>query len=142
MDLDISYSMDRAPDKSHEHNLWFTLLLWKMDDAMGTFRLPYFTEGVPDLDIQYRELRHHYLKSGERILSRDELYNNSDGKGRSAPRARSFLESQAFDDISMMIGYDTHFINSAFALVQKAITYEKKLWDEFGIDINIFTKVG
>ena len=43
--------------------------------------------------------------------------------------SRSFFETSHFDEIALMIGYDSNFVTKTFEFIQEAITLEKKLFD-------------
>ena len=115
--------------KSPEVKLWIGVIETIVDDALGKFKIP--NNRIGSLDEQYSQMRLDLLLRKPRLSIRRRLYATTKTCGTEVERARHFMEDEKLDDIVKMSGYDTLFVSKAFAFVQKAITLEKKLWDEF-----------
>ena len=103
---------------SPEHNLWFKFIECRIHDAIGKFNL-----NGPDLETQYNDMRKGLKKSGRKYIRACSVNTHS---------ARYFFETSRFDDLAILLGYDSLFVNKVFAYIHKAITLDKKLYEEFG----------
>ena len=118
-----------------EHELWSRVLILMVEDAMGLFKIPNEQDekyGAPILKEQYKAIREEMIRTGQRVIKRETLHGSDQNK-RNVPRARHFMETSQLDEMAAIIGYDSSFVNRTFALVQEAITLEKKLFEEFKV---------
>lgn len=127
-----------APDGT---NIDDCQLLWKhkvnhtVQDAIGGFFLQssYGKVFNKSLGEQYEERRKSL--QGRKLYDRRELFNEPTSRREvgSTSKARCIMEMDQFDMMVEAAGYPLDFVENLFAFVQKAITLEKKLWDEFGV---------
>lgn len=102
-----------------EHDLWHAWLHRIVDDAIGSYF--HITDLFPDrTDQVYQKHRLNHL--GTVIFNRHTSIH--------IRNARAKLELY-LDPIIEMLGYDESYADRIFDLVQKCITYEKRLFDEF-----------
>lgn len=137
--------MATREDFTPELSLWWAYIYLKIDDAMGCFKVPSGKRlnsntvvNIVPLEEQYQNFRTKFKDSGVKLPSRNYLKSVGAYGGASyatgyCDRARMFLESSEFDEIMEYLGYGSAYVNKWFAMVQEAITYEKKLYDEFGL---------
>ena len=125
---------------SPETRFWATYLTTKISDAMGCFSIPSQHKkgqrwgcAAPVKD-QYKEKRAEMVKSKKLFDNRSQLKHVNYGRTNECDKARLFLEGSEFDEVCSIVGYGSVFVNRAFAMVQEAITLEKKLYDEFKKD--------
>lgn len=113
--------------KSSEYKFWSHYLTEIVRDAMGVFDFPHKNSS---LDRQYQNLRNKYIKNPPQFIRRSELHHRRHTADDTS-KARFFLESSNFDEIVVMIGYESEFVKRTFDMVQTAVSYEKKLFEEF-----------
>lgn len=128
-------------DQEGCRNVWAKHLVIKVEDAMGLFCIPAEKgdtrdcKGVPPLNVQYETLRKKYAKRRDErnfyFLCRSELHPVVQGYPLATEKARNMFENGEFEGISEEIGYGGEFVDRVFKLVQEAISYEKRLYEEF-----------
>ena len=120
---------------SVEVNLWKAVIQGRVEDALGSFRIPSFYRGLSctSLEVQYQERRQECLDKGTKITDRKCLQGYTADKKLACWRARAWLESSEFDDCCETVGHGSSFVRRTFAFVQEVISLEKKLFDEFKI---------
>lgn len=95
-------------------DLWKRVLQENVDDALGIF------SGSKNLEIRHVEFLKKYKQKKLIPVSLE------------TRRARVWMEGSNFDLVCELAGYDSEFVSRCFQYVQKAITLEKKLYDELG----------
>lgn len=109
------------------NRLWIAHTICILNDAMGRY-FSFDDTARSDghsltLEQQYERARSKFLrKESPREVVRDDPH---------ARRARCYMELDTFDEVVRACGYDTEAVSRLFNLVQTAISYEKKLYDEF-----------
>jgi len=88
------------------------------------------------MDAQYQELRQILKDKKPKLYSRAQITSRAYlGKSKAGAvdkqNAREWLCRSHFDEFAKACGYDDVFVNKIFSYVQKAITLEKKLFEEF-----------
>lgn len=120
-----------------EHKIWARYLEIMIDDAMGMFHIPNpeaDSDKYKDLDTQYKKIVKDFKKRKNFSLNkREQLHKKVPSNPQATLKARAFLESSQFDEIACDLGYGSLLVNKTFALVQEAITLEKKLWERFKV---------
>lgn len=114
-----------------ERELWAAVLKANIDDALGIFPISNIRPSQ-----QTKLIENFYKKYTQRV---DDAVNSYNPKILylktlvKAPdtldcrKARNWMETSSFDDIVLMAGLDSLFVNKMFDYVQEAITAEKTL---------------
>lgn len=111
-------------------NMWASHMILKVDDAMGLYHAPIFGKIAPSLEEQHRKHRERLSKGEHNIYQRNHLFQVRENY-LNCEKGRDFLERSHFDEIIDLMGYDSLFLNKIFDYVQKSISLEKELFDEF-----------
>lgn len=101
-----------------EQKLWAAYIVTKVADAIHPFKIPDPHDKKTSFDVQVKEFRKKIEEGKFRISVTSRVDTG---------RAILFLESEAFDTLAGLIGYDSEFVNRTFAMVQKYITARKQL---------------
>jgi hypothetical protein len=112
-------------------NLWLTAIANHMDCALNNFEVPKRTGNKDAMSIeqQYKKLENLIEKSP------DKFFRYMKKPNLDCQKSRYFFETSQFDNIAIMVGYDTNFINKVFNFIQETITLEKKLWEKYNENI-------
>ncbi len=120
---------------SHEKRLYQAVIYRYVKDAIGIFYIPQNTKtSRKSIEKQYQDYRKKF--KGKKFHSRVQMMqkyrrNKSTTHLSDVYAARNWLCSSHFDAFVAAIDQGGVFLNKIFAFVQEAITYEKKLFEEF-----------
>lgn len=122
--------------RTPEHDLWASVIMAHFEDAMGMFVL----HKKKPLEMQYQQIRQEFIENKKVLYDRRELHmaRNCSGINNSVMRSRKFFETSEFDTLAEILGYDSRFVNQTFGIVQQAITYERKIYEEFKANETLF----
>lgn len=111
-----------------ETKLWFACVGTNLSDAIGPFSIPNEHLNIPSIKTQYDKIRKDFSIKQIRIPKRTRLHK----KPLQTKKARAWFESSNFDDLLYMLGdHDFSLRENILNLIQEAISLEKKLFDEF-----------
>ena len=112
-----------------DRDLWAAHIQLQFDCALGLFKVPTHDKGAatyaPPLFEQYMRISANLPND---VYKRQHLFKSTN-EYVDVCTSRSFFETSHFDEIALMIGYDSNFVIKTFEFIQEAITLEKKLFD-------------